>query len=92
MNPVRDGMNLVAKEIPVVSEAGCVLVLSTGAGAYEELRQDALTVNPYDVSATAEALHAALAMPVGERVERTKRLAAAARRRPLAPRRPGSHG
>ncbi|MFE1872343.1 trehalose-6-phosphate synthase [Streptomyces sp. NPDC059496] len=78
VNPVRDGMNLVAKEIPVVSEAGCVLVLSTGAGAYEELRQDALTVNPYDVSATADALHAALSMPVGERAERTKRLSAAA--------------
>lgn len=87
VNPVRDGMNLVAKEIPVVSEAGCVLVLSTGAGAYEELRQDALTVNPYDVTQTAEALHAALAMPVPERTERTKRLAAAAT---SLPRRPGS--
>ncbi|MFE4264091.1 trehalose-6-phosphate synthase [Streptomyces sp. NPDC056883] len=78
VNPVRDGMNLVAKEIPVVSEAGCVLVLSTGAGAYEELRADALTVNPYDVTATAEALHAALTMPAAERADRTKRLAAAA--------------
>lgn len=78
VNPVRDGMNLVAKEIPVVSEAGCVLVLSTGAGAYEELGADALTVNPYDVSATAEALHAALSMPAAERADRTKRLAAAA--------------
>ncbi|MFE9634280.1 trehalose-6-phosphate synthase [Streptomyces sp. NPDC006463] len=78
VNPVRDGMNLVAKEIPVVSEAGCVLVLSTGAGAYEELRQDALTVNPYDVTQTAEALHAALSMPDAERADRTKRLAAAA--------------
>ncbi|MCM1970980.1 trehalose-6-phosphate synthase [Streptomyces sp. G1] len=78
VNPVRDGMNLVAKEIPVVSEAGCVLVLSTGAGAYEELRADALTVNPYDVTATAEALHAALSMPAAERADRTKRLAVAA--------------
>ncbi|MFD3542126.1 trehalose-6-phosphate synthase [Streptomyces sp. NPDC058662] len=78
VNPVRDGMNLVAKEIPVVSEAGCALVLSTGAGAYEELAEDALTVNPYDVTQTAQALHAALAMPEGERAERTKRLAAAA--------------
>ncbi|WP_030769520.1 alpha,alpha-trehalose-phosphate synthase (UDP-forming) [Streptomyces sp. NRRL F-2664] len=84
VNPVRDGMNLVAKEIPVVSEAGCAVVLSTGAGAYEELRQDALTVNPYDVSATAEALHAALAMPDAERAERTKRLAAAATTLPPA--------
>ncbi|MFI5766066.1 trehalose-6-phosphate synthase [Streptomyces sp. NPDC051563] len=78
VNPVRDGMNLVAKEIPVVSEAGCVLVLSTGAGAYQELRADALTVNPYDVTATAEALHAALSMPAAERADRTKRLAATA--------------
>ncbi|WP_371616576.1 trehalose-6-phosphate synthase [Streptomyces sp. NBC_00454] len=78
VNPVRDGMNLVAKEIPVVSEAGCALVLSTGAGAYEELRGDALTVNPYDVTETAEALHAALSMPSAERADRTKRLAAAA--------------
>lgn len=78
VNPVRDGMNLVAKEIPVVSEAGCALVLSTGAGAYEELHKDALTVNPYDVTQTAEALHAALSMPADERAERTKRLAAAA--------------
>ncbi|MET9852418.1 trehalose-6-phosphate synthase [Streptomyces sp. NPDC006450] len=78
VNPVRDGMNLVAKEIPVVSEAGCALVLSTGAGAYEELRADALTVSPYDVTATAEALHAALSMPAAERADRTKRLAVAA--------------
>ncbi|MEU6295920.1 alpha,alpha-trehalose-phosphate synthase (UDP-forming) [Streptomyces erythrochromogenes] len=84
VNPVRDGMNLVAKEIPVVSEAGCAVVLSTGAGAYEELREDALTVNPYDVSQTAQALHAALAMPVAERAERTERLAAAATALPPA--------
>ncbi|MDK9498457.1 trehalose-6-phosphate synthase [Streptomyces katrae] len=84
INPVRDGMNLVAKEIPVVSEAGCALVLSTGAGAYAELRADALTVNPYDVTATAEALHTALTMPEAERAERTKRLAASATALPPA--------
>ncbi|MEV5973771.1 trehalose-6-phosphate synthase [Streptomyces sp. NPDC051921] len=78
VNPVRDGMNLVAKEIPVVSDAGCALVLSREAGAYEELRADALTVNPYDVTGTAEALHEALSMPAPERADRTKRLAAAA--------------
>ncbi|MEU8526246.1 trehalose-6-phosphate synthase [Streptomyces sp. NPDC048629] len=78
VNPVRDGMNLVAKEIPVVSEAGCALVLSDQAGAYTELREDALTVNPFDVSATAEALHTALSMPAAERADRTKRLAVAA--------------
>ncbi|GAA2788615.1 alpha,alpha-trehalose-phosphate synthase (UDP-forming) [Streptomyces showdoensis] len=78
VNPVRDGMNLVAKEIPVVSDEGCALVLSREAGAYEELHEDALTVNPYDVTATAEALHQALSMPAPERAERTKRLATAA--------------
>ncbi|MFD9472179.1 alpha,alpha-trehalose-phosphate synthase (UDP-forming) [Streptomyces goshikiensis] len=78
VNPVRDGMNLVAKEIPVVSDGGCALVLSTGAGAYGELREDALTVNPFDVTETARALHTALSMPAAERAERTERLAAAA--------------
>ncbi|MFI1660309.1 trehalose-6-phosphate synthase [Streptomyces sp. NPDC020472] len=82
VNPVRDGMNLVAKEIPVVSEAGCALVLSREAGAYEELREDALTVNPFDVTETAEALHAALSMPPSERADRTKRLAATATSQP----------
>ncbi|MGW3519529.1 alpha,alpha-trehalose-phosphate synthase (UDP-forming) [Streptomyces hydrogenans] len=78
VNPVRDGMNLVAKEIPVVSDAGCALVLSTGAGAHRELGKDALTVDPFDVTGTAEALHAALTMPDAERAERTERLAEAA--------------
>ncbi|WP_381796895.1 trehalose-6-phosphate synthase [Streptomyces niveus] len=78
VNPIRDGMNLVAKEIPVVSERGCALVLSREAGAYEELGDDALVVNPYDVSATAAALHEALTMDDDERTARTKRLAAAA--------------
>ena len=49
VNPIRDGMNLVAKEVPVVSDEGCALVLSREAGAYEELGEDALVVNPYDV-------------------------------------------
>ncbi|MET4640465.1 trehalose 6-phosphate synthase [Streptomyces atratus] len=78
VNPIRDGMNLVAKEVPVVSDQGCALVLSREAGAYEELGADAIVVNPYDVSATAVALHEALTMPDGERAERSKRLAAAA--------------
>lgn len=84
VNPIRDGMNLVAKEIPVVSERGCALVLSREAGAHEELGEDALTVNPYDVSGTARALHEALSMDAGERGERTARLAAAATALPPA--------
>ncbi|MFF1376488.1 trehalose-6-phosphate synthase [Streptomyces sp. NPDC058308] len=84
VNPIRDGMNLVAKEVPVVSDEGCALVLSREAGAYEELAEDALGVNPYDVTATARALHAGLVMPLEERAERTKRLAAAATALPPA--------
>ncbi|MFE7593527.1 trehalose-6-phosphate synthase [Kitasatospora sp. NPDC057512] len=78
VNPIRDGMNLVAKEVPVVSDHGCALVLSREAGAHAELKDDALTVNPYDVVATADALHAGLTMSPEERADRTKRLAAAA--------------
>ncbi|MEU8824282.1 trehalose-6-phosphate synthase [Streptomyces sp. NPDC048636] len=78
VNPIRDGMNLVAKEVPVVSERGCALVLSREAGAYAELGEDALVVNPYDVEATAAALDEALRMDDAERADRTRRLAAAA--------------
>ncbi|MFJ4322035.1 MULTISPECIES: alpha,alpha-trehalose-phosphate synthase (UDP-forming) [Streptomyces] len=84
VNPIRDGMNLVAKEVPVVSDAGCALVLSREAGAYEELGDDAFVVNPYDIAGTARALHEALTLPGGERAERSKRLAAAATALPPA--------
>jgi trehalose 6-phosphate synthase len=84
VNPIRDGMNLVAKEVPVVSDEGCALVLSREAGAFQELGKDAIAVNPYDVIGTATALHEALTMPTEERAERTKRLAAAATALPPA--------
>ncbi|QTD99298.1 alpha,alpha-trehalose-phosphate synthase (UDP-forming) [Streptomyces cyanogenus] len=84
VNPIRDGMNLVAKEVPVVSDQGCALVLSREAGAYEELGEDAFVVNPYDIAGTARALHEALSLPEAERAERSKRLAAAATALPPA--------
>ncbi|MEU9323866.1 trehalose-6-phosphate synthase [Streptomyces canus] len=84
VNPIRDGMNLVAKEVPLVSDEGCALVLSREAGAYEELGDDAIVVNPYDVEQTAAALHEALTMPAHERAERAKRLAAASTALPPA--------
>jgi trehalose 6-phosphate synthase len=80
VNPIRDGMNLVAKEIPIVASAtggACTLVLSREAGAAAEMSEDALMVNPYDVCATAEALHTALKMDSAERRARCGRLAAA---------------
>jgi trehalose 6-phosphate synthase len=84
VNPIRDGMNLVAKEVPVVSDEGCALVLSREAGAFQELGKDAITVNPYDVIGTSAALHEALTMPLEERAERTKSLAASATALPPA--------
>ena len=78
VNPIRDGMNLVAEEGPVLSDRGCALVLSREAGAASLLGSDALLVNPYDVSATANAMHQALLMPEDERRRRCSALAAAA--------------
>ncbi|WP_017613155.1 alpha,alpha-trehalose-phosphate synthase (UDP-forming) [Nocardiopsis salina] len=78
VNPIRDGMNLVAKEAPLLSERDAVLVLSREAGAADELGEDALLVNPFDTVETAEALDRALSMPSEERRGRRKRLAEAA--------------
>jgi trehalose 6-phosphate synthase len=78
VNPIRDGMNLVAQEGPVLSERGCALVLSREAGAAATLAPDALLINPYDISETAEAMHQALAMPDAERQRRSAALAATA--------------
>ena len=88
VNPVRDGMNLVAKEGPVLSERGCALVLSREAGAADELGEDALLVNPYDVSATAAALHEAPAHARGR--TRSARAPAWPPRPPRCPRTAGS--
>jgi trehalose 6-phosphate synthase len=87
VNPVRDGLNLVAKEGPLLNRADGVLVLSHEAGAWEELSlggSGALGVNPFDVVGTAEALHAALTMEAGERAARAAALGAAVRGRTSA--------
>jgi trehalose 6-phosphate synthase len=73
VNPVFDGMNLVAKEGAVLNEHG-VLILSENTGAFEELGEHALTVNPFDVAQTAEAIAVALQMPQGERAQRAAAL------------------
>jgi trehalose 6-phosphate synthase len=85
VNPIRDGMNLVAEEGPILSERGCALVLSREAGAAALVGEAALLVNPYDVSATASAMHAGLIMPAAERQRRSATIAGAAAAR--APRR-----
>ncbi len=70
VNPVRDGLNLVAKEGPLLNTRNGVLALSREAGAFDELRDGALEVNPFEVSGTAEVLARALDMDPGERATR----------------------
>ncbi|MFZ4519045.1 MAG: alpha,alpha-trehalose-phosphate synthase (UDP-forming) [Microthrixaceae bacterium] len=84
VNPVRDGLNLVAKEGPMVNERHGQLVLSTEAGAYSELLGAADGVSPFDLEATAEALAAAL-----DRPEEDRRSRAALLRRSAEARTPG---
>jgi trehalose 6-phosphate synthase len=71
VNPILDGMNLVAKEGPIVNQRSGVLILSESAGAHEELGAHALSVNPFDVELTALTIHRALEMPQLERDERS---------------------
>ena len=78
VNPVRDGLNLVAKEGALVNERNGVLALSREAGAWDELGGAALEVNPFDVAGTADVLHRALSMSASERGERAARLRACA--------------
>jgi trehalose 6-phosphate synthase len=67
VNPVFDGMNLVAKEALLVNETGGVLALSENAGAHSELGAVALTLHPFDIEQQADALYEALTMPLEER-------------------------
>ena len=80
VNPVFDGLNLVAKEAFLVNERDGALVLSENAGAHEELGDWALTVNPLDVSGQAEALYAALTLEPADRRRRAEAIRAHVRR------------
>jgi len=84
VNAIFDGMNLVAKEAPLVNERDGVLILSENAGAHEELGQWALTVNPFDVAGQAEAIHRALTMTPTERGERIAAIRAQVRSHDIA--------
>ena len=70
VNPVFDGLNLIAKEAPLVNTRDGALVLSENAGAYEELHEWAIAVDPFDVSGQADAIAQALALPAEERRRR----------------------
>jgi len=74
VNPVHDGMNLVAMEGPIVNMRGGALILSRNAGAFGRLGRHALAINPFDLSETAEAIREALEMPEEERTRRARGL------------------
>ena len=74
VNPIYDGMNLIAKEAPLVNERDGVMILSENAGAHEELGSFAISINPFDVDAQADALHRALVMPADERADRIREI------------------
>jgi trehalose 6-phosphate synthase len=70
VNAIFDGLNLVAKEAPLVNTRDGVVVLSENAGAHAELGEWALTVNPFDVEGQAGAIHEALSLGAAERRRR----------------------
>jgi trehalose 6-phosphate synthase len=74
VNPVFDGMNLVAMEGPLMNDRQGTLVLSRNAGAYERIGRYAFTTNPFDIQETADAMHAALSLPMDERQRRARGL------------------
>jgi trehalose 6-phosphate synthase len=74
VNAMFDGMNLVAKEGPLVNERAGVSILSENTGAHEELGEYALSVNPFDIQELADSIHAALTMPRPERERRIRGL------------------
>jgi trehalose 6-phosphate synthase len=76
VNAMFDGMNLVAKEGPMVNERAGVSILSENTGAHEELGEFALSVNPFDIQELADSLHAALTMSMAERKRRHEGLKA----------------
>jgi len=74
VNAMFDGMNLIAKEGPLVNERNGVSLLSENTGAHEELGEFALSVNPFDIQEQADAIHRALTMSAEERSRRAKGL------------------
>jgi trehalose 6-phosphate synthase len=84
VNAIFDGLNLVAKEAPLVNERDGVLILSENAGVHEELGDWVLSVNPFDVAGQADAIHRAIEMPVEERRDRIEAIRAWVREHDLA--------
>jgi trehalose 6-phosphate synthase len=83
VNAVMDGLNLVSKEAPFVNERAGAVALSVNAGAFEEIGEWVVPVEPLDVDATADALEDALALPEDERRRRQDAIRARVREHDL---------
>ncbi|HEY6836157.1 MAG TPA: trehalose-6-phosphate synthase [Gaiellaceae bacterium] len=84
VNAIFDGLNLVSKEAPLVNERDGVVLLSENTGAYEELCDWIVRVNPFDVAGQADALDRALTMGAGERRERLEAIRSHVREHDIA--------
>jgi trehalose 6-phosphate synthase len=83
VNAIYDGLNLIAKEAPLVNERDGVVILSENAGAFEEVGPWALRVNPFDVAGQAAAIHEALELGADDRRARLKAIRGQVRRHDL---------
>jgi trehalose 6-phosphate synthase len=74
VNSLFDGMNLVAKEGPLINKTQGVLILSQNTGAHEQLKNECLSINPFDIEGTARALYQALTMPKTQKEKQAHKL------------------
>jgi len=84
VNAIFDGLNLIAKEAPLVNTRNGVLILSENTGVHEERGRFALTINPFDVAGQAEAIHQALEMDEAERKRRLDAIRAHVRKHDIS--------
>jgi trehalose 6-phosphate synthase len=84
VNAIFDGLNLVAKEAPLVNGRNGVLLLSENTGVHAELSDWAVTINPFDIAGQAEAIHAAVDMSTDERTRRAEAIRAHVREHDLS--------
>jgi trehalose 6-phosphate synthase len=74
VNPVKDGLNLVAKEGPLCNQRDGIVCLSPEAGAFEELEEAVIPVHPFDIDQNVGALHRALSVDARQRQAMSARL------------------
>ena len=81
VNPIFDGMNLVAKEAPFVNERDGVVVLSENAGAHEDIGEWTITINPFDIEGRPRRCTRRSTMPLEERARAAEAIRRSTRER-----------